>query len=69
MFHKNNNSYTKAKVKPPRLNGKKVGLFSSRSPYRPNNIGLSLARIESVAGKFWKTIFEIISNSLGHLGA
>ena len=51
IFHKNNNAHTKAKVKPPRLNGKKVGLFSTRSPYRPNNIGLSLAKLESVSGR------------------
>ncbi|KAH3716164.1 tRNA (adenine(37)-N6)-methyltransferase-like [Dreissena polymorpha] len=50
MFHKNNNKHYKAKVKPPRLNGRKVGVFSSRSPYRPNNIGLTLAKIESIEG-------------------
>ncbi|KAF0852690.1 mitochondrial S-adenosylmethionine-dependent tRNAThr(GGU) m6t6A37 methyltransferase (Tsa/YaeB) [Andalucia godoyi] len=35
-----------AKVSPPRLGGKKVGLFATRTPHRPNPIGLSLARIE-----------------------
>lgn len=50
VFHKNNAQYVKAKVKPPRLNGKRVGLFSTRSPYRPNPIGLTLAKLESVAG-------------------
>ena len=35
-------------VKPPRLNGKKVGLFSVRSPHRPNPIGLTLATVEEV---------------------
>lgn len=50
VFHKNNVQYVKAKVKPPRLNGKRVGLFSTRSPYRPNPIGLTLAKLESVAG-------------------
>lgn len=50
IFHKNNAQYVKAKVKPPRLNGKRVGLFSTRSPYRPNAIGLTLAKLESVAG-------------------
>ncbi|KAL5007711.1 hypothetical protein ScPMuIL_016517 [Solemya velum] len=42
IFHKNNNAYTKAKVRPPRLNGQKVGLFASRSPYRPNPIGATI---------------------------
>ncbi|XP_069138061.1 tRNA (adenine(37)-N6)-methyltransferase-like [Argopecten irradians] len=49
-FHKNNNQYTKAKVKPPRLDGRRVGLFSTRSPYRPNPIGLTLAKLERVEG-------------------
>ncbi|CAC5394074.1 TRMO [Mytilus coruscus] len=50
VFHKNNNTFTKAKVKPPRLNGKRVGVFSTRSPYRPNPIGLTLAKLDSVEG-------------------
>ncbi|XP_059161495.1 tRNA (adenine(37)-N6)-methyltransferase-like [Physella acuta] len=50
VFHKNNNAHTKAKVKPPRLDGQKVGVFSSRSPYRPNNIGLSLVKIDKIEG-------------------
>ncbi|XP_005089019.1 tRNA (adenine(37)-N6)-methyltransferase [Aplysia californica] len=50
IFHKNNNPHSKAKVKPPRLNGRRVGVFASRSPYRPNNVGLSLVKIEKVEG-------------------
>eukprot|EP00053_Salpingoeca_punica_P018938 m.188408 g.188408 ORF g.188408 m.188408 type:complete len:649 (+) comp17536_c0_seq2:118-2064(+) len=51
IFHKNNNVAVKAKVSPPRLNGKKVGLFATRTPHRPNPIGLSLVRIERVEGR------------------
>ncbi|MBR6350009.1 MAG: tRNA (N6-threonylcarbamoyladenosine(37)-N6)-methyltransferase TrmO [Lachnospiraceae bacterium] len=37
-------------VKPPRLGGKrKVGVFASRSPYRPNSLGLSVVRLISVS--------------------
>ncbi|GFR69497.1 tRNA (adenine(37)-N6)-methyltransferase [Elysia marginata] len=50
VFHKNNNSHTKAKVKPPRMDGRRTGVFSSRSPYRPNNIGLSLVKIDRIEG-------------------
>lgn len=50
IFHQNNNVHTKAKVKPPRLNGRRVGVFSTRSPYRPNAIGLTLAKIEKISG-------------------
>ncbi len=33
-------------VRPPRLGGnKKVGVFASRSPFRPNGIGLSLVKL------------------------
>lgn len=37
------------RVRPPRLGGnKRVGVFSSRSPFRPNPIGLSVVRLESI---------------------
>ena len=36
-------------VRPPRLGGnERVGVFASRSPYRPNPIGLSCVRVESI---------------------
>ncbi len=40
----------RGKVHPPRLNGAKIGVMGSRSPHRPNNIGLTLARIVSCEG-------------------
>lgn len=37
-------------VRPPRLGGnKRVGVFASRSPFRPNALGLSCVRLEGVA--------------------
>ena len=33
---------------PPRGEGKKVGIFASRAPYRPSPIGLTLAKIENI---------------------
>ncbi|KAM4707460.1 tRNA (adenine(37)-N6)-methyltransferase [Discoglossus pictus] len=50
VFHKNGHLSCKAKVQPPRLNGAKTGVFSTRSPHRPNAIGLTLARLEKVEG-------------------
>ncbi|CAL9684629.1 unnamed protein product [Knipowitschia caucasica] len=50
MFHKNGHLSAKAKVKPPRLNGQKVGVYSTRSPHRPNALGLTLAKLERIAG-------------------
>lgn len=38
-----------AKIAPPALGGKKVGLFSTRTPHRPNPIGLTLCKIDSVS--------------------
>ncbi len=36
-------------VRPPRLGGnRKVGVFASRSPFRPNPIGLSSVRLEGI---------------------
>lgn len=36
-------------VRPPRLGGnKKVGVFASRSPFRPNSMGMSPVRLDSV---------------------
>lgn len=38
-----------ATVRPPRLGGnKRVGVFATRSPYRPNGLGLSAVRVASV---------------------
>merc|ERR1712136_250672 len=50
MFHLNKNKGCKAKVKPPRLDGTKVGVFASRTPHRPNQIGLTLAKLDHVKG-------------------
>ena len=38
-----------AKIAPPALGGKKVGLFSTRTPHRPNPIGLTLCKIDSIS--------------------
>ncbi len=50
VFDKNVGTMTKSKVKPPRLDGGKTGLFATRTPHRPNNLGLSLVRLDSVKG-------------------
>jgi tRNA (Thr-GGU) A37 N-methylase len=50
VFHDNRNESVKDKVSPPRLEGIKVGVFSTRSPHRPNPIGLSVAKLDKVEG-------------------
>lgn len=43
QFHQNTN--WKPKVLPPRGSDQKVGVFASRSPYRPNSLGLSCVEL------------------------
>ena len=49
-FHENQNKVLKGKIRPPKLNGKKLGVLASRSPHRPNALSLTVARIESIQG-------------------
>lgn len=49
-LHLSNTKRQRGKVHPPRLQGKKIGVMASRSPHRPNNIGLTLARIIECEG-------------------
>lgn len=47
-FSKNENQWSPT-VRPPRLGGnKRVGVFATRSPFRPNPVGLSCVKLESV---------------------
>jgi len=50
IFHGNNNKALHPKVSPPRLEGQKVGLFATRTPHRPNPIGMSVAKIQKIEG-------------------
>lgn len=50
VFHLNGNAAAKSKVHPPRCDGAKYGLFATRTPHRPNPIGLSLVEVEAVRG-------------------
>jgi len=49
--HLNQHDAVQAKVRAPKLRGGKAGLFSTRSPFRPNPIGLSLVKLDVVDGK------------------
>ncbi len=47
-FSQNNKQWSPT-VRPPRLGGnKRVGVFATRSPFRPNSLGLSCVKLESV---------------------
>lgn len=48
-FFKEPGSTWSPMVKPPRLGGnKRMGVFATRSPFRPNSIGLSCVRLEKI---------------------
>ncbi len=49
VFHEHGGKNWKPSIRPPRLGGNvKVGVLASRSPHRPNPIGLSAVAIESI---------------------
>lgn len=48
IFHENRTARFHAKVHPPRLGGESIGLFATRTPHRPNNIGLSLVQLVGI---------------------
>jgi tRNA-Thr(GGU) m(6)t(6)A37 methyltransferase TsaA len=49
VFHEHGGNKWKPTIRPPRLGGKqKVGVLSSRSPHRPNPIGLSVVELERI---------------------
>lgn len=42
----------KGKIRPPKNKNKKTGVFGTRSPHRPNPIGLSMACIVSIGPNY-----------------
>ncbi|XP_054169323.1 tRNA (adenine(37)-N6)-methyltransferase-like [Oppia nitens] len=63
-FHMNTNKRCPSKVRPPRLNGQSCGVFASRSPHRPNPIGLSLVKLEDVRdGKLYVSGIDLLDGT------
>jgi tRNA (adenine37-N6)-methyltransferase len=61
IFHGISNSNWKPTVRPPRLGGNhRIGVFASRSMFRPNPIGLSVVELINIEYKGNKTILNII---------
>ena len=49
VFHDRNAVHWKPSVRPPRLGGaKKMGVLATRSPHRPNPIGLSVVKLDRI---------------------
>jgi tRNA-Thr(GGU) m(6)t(6)A37 methyltransferase TsaA len=59
-FHQTVEEGWKSTVRPPWLGGRKrVGIFASRSPHRPNYMGLSVVRLDSVVREKGKSYLEL----------
>jgi tRNA-Thr(GGU) m(6)t(6)A37 methyltransferase TsaA len=50
LFHQNENKAVRGKIHPPRMEGEKIGLFATRTPHRPNPIGLSAVKLDRIDG-------------------
>lgn len=65
IFHGIAENKWQAMVRPPRLGGnKKVGVFASRSTHRPNPLGLSVVKLESIEIKQQRVLLHISSHDL-----
>jgi tRNA-Thr(GGU) m(6)t(6)A37 methyltransferase TsaA len=59
-FHGIKQEQWKPTVRPPRLGGnQRVGVFASRSPFRPNPVGLSLVQFEGLSIKNGKIFLKL----------
>lgn len=60
LFDRNQGGGWQASVRPPRLGGnRRVGVFASRSPFRPNPIGLSVVKLDRVQAEPGRVVLEI----------
>lgn len=49
VFHQTQREQWRPTVRPPRLGGnRRIGVFASRAPYRPNPIGLSVVALDKI---------------------
>lgn len=60
IFHDSMEAEWKPTVRPPRLGGKKkVGVFASRSPFRPNPVGMSALELKKFGKEKGKTVLHV----------
>jgi len=65
LFHQSLKTQPHLRVRPPRLGGqKKIGVFASRAPQRPNGIGQSLVRLERIeAGRLYLSAIDLLDGT------
>lgn len=60
LFHDSESEGWRTTVRPPALGGQqRVGVFASRSPHRPNHLGLSAVKLEEVICKNNRVSLEV----------
>lgn len=60
IFHQTQSQGWKSMVRPPRLGGNtKVGVFASRSTFRPNPIGLSVVELNNIEMKSSRVVLHL----------
>jgi tRNA-Thr(GGU) m(6)t(6)A37 methyltransferase TsaA len=60
VFHQALREAWQPTVRPPRLGGnRRVGVFASRAPFRPNPIGLSVVKLEEVRTTDGEVVLEL----------
>ncbi len=65
QFHEAVRAEWRPVVRPPRLGGnQKMGVFASRSPFRPNSLGLSVVRNRGLVRKDGQLILQISDHDL-----
>ena len=65
VFHQHLDQGWHPTVRPPRLGGnRRVGVFASRSPFRPNPIGLSAVKLLNIANDDGILILEVLGADL-----
>jgi len=64
-FHLNRDDAWRPKIRPPRLGGNRsLGVFATRSPYRPSTIGLSAVKLECIEGTdLWVSGLDAVDGS------
>lgn len=65
VFHQTMEGGWRPTVRPPRLGGNtRIGVFATRSPFRPNPIGMSLVELKRITSKKQSVILELGSLDL-----
>ena len=65
VFHAPKHEEWNVTVRPPRLGGnKRLGVFATRSPFRPNPIGMSAVELKSIEIKKGKILLHLVGADL-----